>query len=353
MSRLNISSTMILGACCFIGSIMVISMLGSGSGSTTMSNKAQDQTIRKSGSAVATPIQGEVIRHSEQKNAFLLGVTIKFKTLDAKEEFKRMLLPLAQYVAQYEPNTISYEMCEADNNPLQVYMLERYKTKQDYLEIHRKAPIFLDFRAKLQAMSEQYELSGQSYIESNMGFVCANSNACQQPQLRDVVAFSNTRKLAADSQTHNPISSDVYVVSASLTAQKLWTIWAIKKFLNPTASFISIPSGTDLWSEATRLGAVVVGEVGEVGTHGITSDILLQHLTTDAFFANAVQNERQIGKKLAQMAADVKQVDSSLPKEQLLSLSTLFRGIIRSKGTDVNAAIVASYGVFEYLYEGM
>jgi quinol monooxygenase YgiN len=110
-------------------------------------------------------------RESIHRNVFVLGVSIKFKSQKAKMEFKHIFLPLAKYVALKEMNTLSYELAESDKDPLLVYLTERYKTKSDYLDIHRKSKEFLEFRQKFSDMKESYEMSGESYIETNIGFM--------------------------------------------------------------------------------------------------------------------------------------------------------------------------------------
>ena len=111
-------------------------------------------------------------RTLEYPNVFFLGVTIKFKSVPDKEEFKNLFRPMADFVAKNEPNTLSYEMLESDKDSTQVFVLERYKTKHDYLEVHRKSKEFLRFREKLQAMlANGATLDGHSYIENGIGFV--------------------------------------------------------------------------------------------------------------------------------------------------------------------------------------
>ncbi len=113
-----------------------------------------------------------VRRRSSVQDAFVLGVTVKFKTEKDKNTFKTILEPVAEYVAKFELNTISYEMLESDKDPTQIYMLERYRTKKDYLDVHRKSKQFLLFRDQFQKMiADGAVLDGHSYIESNVGFV--------------------------------------------------------------------------------------------------------------------------------------------------------------------------------------
>jgi quinol monooxygenase YgiN len=109
-------------------------------------------------------------RVSKDKGVFFLGVTLKFKTVEGKEKVKELFKPVADYVATHEMSTVSYEMLESDKDDKLVYIAERYQTKDAYLNIHKKSPEFLKFRAKLTELSDTYEMEGNSYIESNIGF---------------------------------------------------------------------------------------------------------------------------------------------------------------------------------------
>lgn len=107
-----------------------------------------------------------------EPNAFYLGVKIIFPNEDDKMTFETEFGQLALYIRRYEPNTISYELLQSDKDPLQVYILERYKTKIDYLEVHKKSEPFLAFREKFQKMIENgAKVEGDSYIESGIGFL--------------------------------------------------------------------------------------------------------------------------------------------------------------------------------------
>ena len=110
-------------------------------------------------------------RHSSYKGAFALLITIKFSSVTDKLKFKELFTPFAEWVAINEPGTISYEMSESDKVDTQVFITERYKTKKDFIEVHRKTPTFLAFRQRLSDMSSSYTMEGHSYVESNVGFI--------------------------------------------------------------------------------------------------------------------------------------------------------------------------------------
>ena len=94
------------------------------------------------------------LRHTNNKNAFFLGITITFIDKSSKDAFIELFAPYAQFVAANEPTTISYELCQSDKNELQLFIIERYVSKEAYLNIHRKTNEFQVFREKLGKMSD-------------------------------------------------------------------------------------------------------------------------------------------------------------------------------------------------------
>jgi quinol monooxygenase YgiN len=110
-------------------------------------------------------------RKTVNKGAFFLGITIKFNTEEDKKVFSSIFGPYAQFVAKSEMGTISYELSESDKSPLQIYLVERYISKEAYLDVHRKTDEFIKFRAKLTELSTTMVMDGHSYIESNLGFI--------------------------------------------------------------------------------------------------------------------------------------------------------------------------------------
>lgn len=110
-------------------------------------------------------------RRTKNKGAFFLGITIKFNTVQDKQNFVDIFGPYAKYVAAGETETISYELLESDKSPLQIFLVERYINKEAYLNIHRKTDEFIAFRAKLTELGATMSMDGHSYIESNLGFI--------------------------------------------------------------------------------------------------------------------------------------------------------------------------------------
>lgn len=92
-------------------------------------------------------------RLTAHKNAFFLGITITFIDVTSKAAFIELFTPYAEFVASNEPTTIGYELCQSDKNELQLFIIERYVTKEAYLDVHRKTQEFQEFRATLSKMS--------------------------------------------------------------------------------------------------------------------------------------------------------------------------------------------------------
>lgn len=114
--------------------------------------------------------------------AFTLIVSLQFRTLAYKQHFLNDLFaPLAKYVEQHEPNTLTYQAMvseqqeeEEEEDELTVVILERYKNKdRDYLKTHKSSKAFQEFRPKLAAMekAKQVVVVGHSYSDSGVGFV--------------------------------------------------------------------------------------------------------------------------------------------------------------------------------------
>lgn len=109
---------------------------------------------------------------SVSPNAFFLGVKVIFPNDSDKIRFESEFEKIAAYVRTSELNTISYELLRSDKQPLQIYILERYRSKDDYLEVHKKSKPFIAFREKFQQMIERGAVvDGDSYQESGIGFI--------------------------------------------------------------------------------------------------------------------------------------------------------------------------------------
>ena len=137
----------------------------------TMKANIPNMLLITIGIGIGIVISNYYKNYNVNRNTFFLGITIIFNSIEDKEEFKSLFTPLAAYVKRNEKNTLSYELCESDKDPNRVFLIERYKTKHDYLEIHRKSKQFLEFRGLFELMKDKYTMDGHSYLESNIGYV--------------------------------------------------------------------------------------------------------------------------------------------------------------------------------------
>ena len=99
-------------------------------------------------------------------------LSVTFKDDETKSKFLELYRVEAEYVRDYEMNTLSYEFAESDKDPLRGILIERFISKDDYLR-HKQSPTFVSFRQKLQRLQDErlVTLKGGSFIESNIGFV--------------------------------------------------------------------------------------------------------------------------------------------------------------------------------------
>lgn len=124
-------------------------------------------------------IQNKASANENDSGAFVLLVNMKFSELSHRDTFLQLIKPVCQDVIANEgPNsagtTLSYQVAISDKNPLMVVVMERYSDKDNgYLTVHKSGKEFLKFRKELQGMQERgnVEISGESYIETGLGFV--------------------------------------------------------------------------------------------------------------------------------------------------------------------------------------
>lgn len=158
--------------------------LGYLAGSSRTKNKFQSSAV-----ALSTTKQ----QQHQQKEAFVLAVNLKFTTLAHRDTFLQLIDPLCKDVLANEgpknyysstsssstattstETTLSYKVAISDKNPLLVFILERYSDKEyGYLQVHRSGNEFTKFRTKLKTMEEEggVEIEGESYLETDLGFV--------------------------------------------------------------------------------------------------------------------------------------------------------------------------------------
>ena len=116
------------------------------------------------------------LRHLSQPSTsppFSLLVTLQFTEDEYKNKFLQDFVPLADYVRNHEPQTLTYEALQSDQNPLQILILERYVDKEvAFLQVHKSSQAFLTFRPKLKSMQDAGHVivSGPSYVDTMIGF---------------------------------------------------------------------------------------------------------------------------------------------------------------------------------------
>jgi len=105
-------------------------------------------------------------------NAFVLSVSLTFRSAASAQSFKSAWAEAAAYCLTNEPFLYQYEVAQSDKNPLEYVILERYRSKEDYVSRHRHSTAFNLFRPKLRALQEQgeVEIHGGSYLELGIGF---------------------------------------------------------------------------------------------------------------------------------------------------------------------------------------
>ena len=75
--------------------------------------------------------------------------------------------------AANEPFLYSYEVSQSDKDPLQYIIVERYRSKADYVGAHRRSTAFHTFRPQMKALQDAGEVivTGASFNEVGLGFV--------------------------------------------------------------------------------------------------------------------------------------------------------------------------------------
>ena len=121
-------------------------------------------------------LDGKLIRPTQTKDTFFLGVAVHFASAQDKTDFMEIFKPLARHVESYEKGTCGYKLAESDKEPLRVFIVERYIDKEkDFVQAHRSSPAFLEVRAKMAKMQQEKKITlvdGHSYIErSDLGFL--------------------------------------------------------------------------------------------------------------------------------------------------------------------------------------
>lgn len=109
--------------------------------------------------------------YNKHHQVFVLAVSLRFNTVTDRDAFLAIWLPLANHVEQKEPETLGFEWLVADNDPTKVLVYERYTSKDAFLTVHRTSQPFLKFKTDQNHLPFEVEVSGQSYYETNQGFM--------------------------------------------------------------------------------------------------------------------------------------------------------------------------------------
>uniref|UniRef100_A0A383VP24 ABM domain-containing protein n=1 Tax=Tetradesmus obliquus TaxID=3088 RepID=A0A383VP24_TETOB len=105
------------------------------------------------------------------RQAFVLAVNLRFQNELQKLHFLAIWQPLAEYVKAAEPVALAFEVLQADNDPCNIMVYERYVSREAYEGTHRTSPAFLHFKTAMAALPFKVELVGQSFLETNIGFM--------------------------------------------------------------------------------------------------------------------------------------------------------------------------------------
>ncbi|CAJ1342945.1 unnamed protein product [Effrenium voratum] len=102
----------------------------------------------------------------------VLLVHAQFKSVDQKKKFKEIWSNMARIALTEEPNCLSYEFCDAVDDPQKAIIYERYVSRADLDGPHQKS---LDkWKAKygeaLEALGE-FTMELTHFTESNIGFM--------------------------------------------------------------------------------------------------------------------------------------------------------------------------------------
>ena len=106
------------------------------------------------------------------EKAFMLSVGLRFADQGAAEFLLGEWSKAAAYCLENEPFLYAYEVAQSDKDNLSYVILERYRSKGDYLGAHRHSPAFKRFRPQMRALQDsgRVTVSGSSYKELGLGF---------------------------------------------------------------------------------------------------------------------------------------------------------------------------------------
>ena len=106
------------------------------------------------------------------ERAFMLSVGLRFSDNASAETLLKAWGRAAAYCIEHEPFLFAYEVAQSDKDSLSYVILERYRSKSDYLGAHRRSPAFKTFRPQMKALQDSgaVVVTGSSYNELGIGF---------------------------------------------------------------------------------------------------------------------------------------------------------------------------------------
>eukprot|EP00930_Biecheleria_cincta_P069953 TRINITY_DN57626_c0_g1_i1.p1 TRINITY_DN57626_c0_g1~~TRINITY_DN57626_c0_g1_i1.p1 ORF type:complete len:120 (-),score=21.45 TRINITY_DN57626_c0_g1_i1:194-553(-) len=118
-----------------------------------------------------TKRKADEVGDETSKGAFVLLLTMQFEEEDHIKQFVKFFEPLAEYCKEHEPNTLSYEISLSDKDPLRLMLLERYRCKEDMIEVHQKSEPFALFKKQITEAGLKRKTEGHSYYETKAGYM--------------------------------------------------------------------------------------------------------------------------------------------------------------------------------------
>jgi hypothetical protein len=127
-----------------------------------------DNGLRRQGLAVTT--SGHPKARGDK--AFVLSVTLDFTDESSAHELLGAWRAAADWCYVNEPFLYAYEIAQSDKDPLHYVIIERYRSKADYVGAHRSSPAFRTFRPRMRALQDKgrVKVGGSSFIELGVGF---------------------------------------------------------------------------------------------------------------------------------------------------------------------------------------
>lgn len=102
----------------------------------------------------------------------MVTVNLTFNNEADRDKYIDLWRPLAEHVSQNEPKTLAFEFCIGRKDPSKCLILERYISKEAYLEVHKTSAAYLQYKAATAALGKRAPLisNGTSFLESNIGY---------------------------------------------------------------------------------------------------------------------------------------------------------------------------------------